>query len=262
MNRARRVFLWGGSLLATLLMLLGALMGWLLFTTSGARWVAGAVTQRFAPQVKYGALDGTLAGPLTIKDFRFEDGADKPKIRIGNMTVDPTLRMLLSRTLRIERATVAGLVLALPEQPKPEDPNEPLWIEPPLEVTVRDFALTDARIMDGREQILSVKQVSLAARWTREALILERLTLLPGDVAGELAARGRITPEGKTVHAALSARWRQVVIPASLAGRTLASAGNLDIDGTPQRYAARGTMDLGPPGELGHITLAVHGTDK
>ncbi|HET9472446.1 MAG TPA: hypothetical protein VFO82_01045, partial [Steroidobacteraceae bacterium] len=149
----KRVATWTGGSLGTLLLLLMGLVAWLLFTTAGARWVAGTVTQRFAPQVKYGSIDGTIAGVLEVRDFRFEAGPDTAKIRIAAMTVDPTLRMLFSRTLRIERATVSGLVLTLPEQPKPDDPDEPLWIEPPLEVVVRDFALTDARVFDGREQL-------------------------------------------------------------------------------------------------------------
>ena len=61
----------GGSLVALLLLLVG-LVAWLLFTTSGARWVAGTVTSRFAPQVKYARIDGTIAGELDVTDFRFE----------------------------------------------------------------------------------------------------------------------------------------------------------------------------------------------
>ena len=132
------------------------------------------------------------------------------------MSVDPTLRMLLSRTFRIERATVSGLTFTLPEQPKPDEPDEPLWIEPPLDVVVRDFALTDARVFDGREQLVHVRQLGVAARWSRDVLIIERLELLPGDIAGDLAASGRITPEGDTVRAVLKARWRDVVIPEKL----------------------------------------------
>src|SRR5688572_2463600 len=170
MNRqgVKRVAAWTGGSLVALLMLLAGLVAWLLFTTSGARWVASTVTQRFAPQVKYGALDGTIAGVLEVRDFRFEAGPDTAKIRIAKMSVDPTLRMLFSRTLRIERATVTGLTFTLPEQPKPDEPDEPLWIEPPLDVTVRDFALTDARVFDGRKQLVHVRQLGVAARWRRD----------------------------------------------------------------------------------------------
>ncbi len=264
MNRSRlkRVTAWTAGALAVPLLLLAGMTAWLLFTTSGARWIAGTVTQRFAPQVKYGALDGTIAGVLEVRDFRFEGGAEQAKIRIERITVDPTLSMLLSRTLRIERATVAGLTFTLPEQPKEDEEDQPLWVEPPLDVVVREFALADARVFEGREQLVQVRQLGVAARWSRDELVIERLELLPGDIAGSLSASGRITPEGNTVRGALKARWRDVVIPEKLAGRTLASEGELDLDGTPDRFAARGKLDFGPPEDLAHIELAINGTNR
>ena len=261
-RRVKLIAAWTGAALFVPLLLLAGVVAWLLFTTSGARWIADTVTQRFSPQVKYGALDGTIAGVLEVRDFRFEDGPDKAKIRIARMTVDPTLSMLLSRTLRIERATVDGLAFTLPEKPKPDEPDDALWIEPPLEVVVKDFALVDARVFDGREQLAHVRQLGVAARWTRDSVIIERLSLLPGDIEGSLDASGRISPEGQTVRAVLKARWRDVVIPENLAGRVLATQGELDIDGTPERYSARGKLDLGPPGDLAHIVLDVDGTDR
>ncbi len=261
MTRARKVLAWSGGLTGLVVLLVVGLVSWILFTPSGARWVANTVTQRFLPQVRFASIDGTIAGELRISDLRFEGGPEKAKIRIARMTVDPTLRMLLSRTLRIERATVDGLVVTLPEKPKPDD-GEPLWVEPPLDVVVSDFALRDGRILDGRKPVFSVKQLGVAARWTRDALVIDRLKLLPGDVQGDLDAQGRITPQGRTVRAVLQAHWRNVVIPEKLAGMTLASAGQLDFDGTPQKYSAHGRFDLGPPGDLAHITLTANGTDK
>ena len=58
----------------------GAACRWLLFTTSGARWVAATVTSRFAPQIEYASLDGTIAGELVVTDFHFDGGADKARI--------------------------------------------------------------------------------------------------------------------------------------------------------------------------------------
>jgi translocation and assembly module TamB len=260
-RRLKLTAAWTGGVIGALLLLLVALLAWLLFTNSGARWIAGTVTQRFAPQVKYGDLQGTIAGRLEVSDFSFEDGPAKAKIRIVRMSVDPTLSMLFSSELRIERATVSGLVFTLPEQPE-EKEDEPLWIEPPLEVSVRDFALADARVFDGKKQLVHLKQLGIAAHWSRDAIIIERLELLPGDIEGSLSAQGRITPAGETVRAVLNARWRDVVIPAELAGRTLASEGEIDIDGTPQRYAAKGKFDIGPSDDLARVVIDVQGTDR
>src|SRR5678815_5733489 len=78
----RRLVKWSALSLTALVVLAGGFASWLLFTTSGARWVAATVTSRFAPQVRYARIDGTIAGKITITDFRFEGGADSTRIRI------------------------------------------------------------------------------------------------------------------------------------------------------------------------------------
>ena len=123
----RKVLWWGGGSIALLLLLIVAGLAWILFTTSGARWVAQTATSRFAPQVRYAGIDGTIAGELTVTGFQFDGGADKARIRIQSMTVDPTLMMLFSRALRIDNARVSGLSIVLPpekDEPEPEEPTQ------------------------------------------------------------------------------------------------------------------------------------------
>ncbi len=250
-------------MLVLLLVALVCAVAWVLFTTSGARWVAGVAVARFPPPAKvaYASIDGTIAGELFVTDFRFEGDPTTAKVRIARMTVDPTLRMLFSRMLRIERASVRGLVLTLPEQQEPETDEKPMWTEPPLDIVVRDFALVDGRVVKGSENLVTVKQLGVAARWTRDELIIERLTLLPGDIEGQLDVSGRVTPAGQLVHGVIDARWKDVVIPESLAGMTLASAGELHATGTPEKYETKAEFDIGPPGDPTHAVMNVSGTD-
>jgi translocation and assembly module TamB len=262
MKRGRKVIVWSASTLLLMLLLVVGFVAWVLFTNSGARWVASTVTERFVPQVRYSSIQGTIAGHLEVRDFRFEGDVYTAKIRIAHMSVDPTLNMLFSRVLRIERATVRGLVLTLPEQEKPDEPDKPLWVEPPLEVVVRDFALVDGRVMDGREQLVSVKQLGIAARWSKDALAIERLSLLPGDIEGSLLVKGRVAPQGKTLRGVLDARWKDVVIPEKLAGRVLASEGQLHFNGTPEQYRVAGRFDIGPPGDSTQVALRLDGTQR
>src|SRR6186713_373374 len=142
----RRLLKWSVLSLTALLVLVGGFASWLLFTTSGARWVAGAVTSRFAPQVRYARIDGTIAGELTITEFQIEGGADSARIRIQSMRVNPTLMMLFSRALRVDHARVRGLTVVLPPASDEPEPDKALWKEPPLEMTVKDFLLKDATI--------------------------------------------------------------------------------------------------------------------
>ena len=257
----KKVLWWGGGSFVLLLVLIAGLLAWLLFTTSGARWVAATVTSRFAPQVKYARIDGTIAGELTVEDFQFDGGADKARISIQSMTVDPTLMMLFSRALRIDNARVSGLTLVLPPEKDEPEPEEPLWIEPPLDMTVTDFQLADATIYRQKEKLATIRRVGLSARWKSRELVIESLAVKPGDIEGDLVVSGRITPEGDTVRAALKAQWKEVVVPEKLAGRVLASRGEIDIEGTPKAYAVKGALDVGPPNELVHILIDASGTD-
>ncbi len=262
MTRGRKIVAWAGAVLVLTVIMVIAFVVWVLFTTAGARWVADTATQRFAPQVRYASIDGTIAGKLEISDFRFEGDAYTAKVRIAHVSVDPTLTMLFSRVLRIERATVRGLVLTLPEQEKPEEPEKPLWVEPPLEVVVRDFSLEDGRVMEGRDQLLSVKQLAVAAHWSREALTIERLSLLPGDIEGSLSVTGRVMPQGQTLRGLLDATWKDVVIPEELAGRVLETEGELHFKGTPEQYRVAGNFDVGPPGDPTRVAVQLHGTPQ
>jgi autotransporter translocation and assembly factor TamB len=260
----KKALWWSGLSTGSLLVLVVGFACWLLFTTSGARWAAGMATSRFAPQVRYATLDGTLAGELTLTDFRFKGPPDAAHIRIERMSVEPTLMMLLSRTLRIENARVQGLLVTLPENPAPEDPDKPdtgMWIAPPLEIIVDDFALLDGRIVKGGENLFALKQLDVSARWNRDELRIDKLTLLPGDIEGDLAVRGRITPAEKLVRGVLDVKWSRVVLPASYAGRELHSQGEIHFDGTPKAYAVTGELDAGPSGEPTHAVLDVQGTD-
>jgi translocation and assembly module TamB len=262
MSRGRKIMAWSAATLMLALLLVAAFVAWVLFTTAGARWVASTATARFAPQRSYSSIDGTIAGHLEVRDLRFVGDAHTAQVRIAHMTLDPTLSMLFSRVLHIERATVRGLVLTLPAQPKPDEPEKPLWVEPPLEVVVRDFALVDGRVMDGHEQLVSVKQLGVAAHWSREALTIERLSLLPGDIEGSLSVTGRVVPQDKTLRGVLDARWQHVLIPEKLAGRVLASAGELHFNGTPQQFRVAGRFDIGPPGDLTNVALRLQGTPR
>ncbi|MDF3022446.1 MAG: Pathogenicity protein, partial [Steroidobacteraceae bacterium] len=233
----KKTLKWSGLGLGTLIVLVLAVVCWLLFTTSGARWVAGFATSRFAPQVSFASLDGTIAGELTVRDFQFKGPPDAAQIRIAELSVEPTLMMLFSRALRIENARVRGLLVILPVQPRPDEPDKPLWVRPPLDIFVDNFALLDGRIEKGGEPLFTVRQVDVSAEWHAEELRIHRLRLLPGDIEGNLDVQGRVTPAGKLVRGEIDARWSKVVIPEHLAGRVLHTQGAVRFDGTPEAYA-------------------------
>jgi autotransporter translocation and assembly factor TamB len=101
----KRVLKWSALSLAALLVLVGGIASWLLFTTPGARWVAG--WSRRASRRRVDTRASTARSQASSwSRFRVRGGADKARIRIRSDGVDPTLMMLFSRALRIDNALV------------------------------------------------------------------------------------------------------------------------------------------------------------
>ena len=88
-----------------------------------------------------------------------------------------------------------------------------------------------------------------------------RSTVKPGDIEGEPGGVGARHAGRRHGAGALKAQWKEVVVPENLAGRVLASRGEIDIDGTPKAYAVKGALDVGPPNELVHVLIDASGTD-
>jgi translocation and assembly module TamB len=259
----RRVLKWTALSLVALLLLVGGLVSWLLFTNPGARWVAATVTERYLPAVRYGALEGTIASSITLVDFSFDGGAEVAKIRAARIHVQPTLSALFGHTLHINSASVRELdILLPPPKDEPEDPNDPLWVELPLVVVVDEFSIEKAVIRRDTGVLARVRNLDLAARLSPDELELRRLSVTSDDIRGALVLSGKVTPERNTVRARLKAQWQDVVVPEAMAGRVLASRGEIDIDGTPKAYAVKGALDVGPPNELVHVLIDASGTDK
>ncbi|HEY6125143.1 MAG TPA: translocation/assembly module TamB domain-containing protein [Steroidobacteraceae bacterium] len=259
----KRVLKWSALSLAVLLLLVAGLVSWLLFTNSGARWVAATVTERYLPALSYSKLEGTIASSITLVDFAFDGGAEGVKVRAARIHVEPTLSALFGRTLHVNRASVQTLdVLLPPAKEEPDEPDKPLWVAAPLLVIVDEFSIEKAIIRRDTGVLTRVRKLELAARWSAEELLLRRLAVESDDLRGSLLVNGTIKPEQNTVRAKLEARWQDIVVPESMAGRVLASRGAVNIDGTPKAYAVKGELDIGPPEELVHVLIDASGTDK
>lgn len=90
-------------------------------------------------------------------------------------------------------------------------------------------------------------------------LLIEQLGLSVANQPGELNLSGRVPLQDKTAAAELKLLWKDVLLPAELAGQELASQGQVDFSGNAQKYSAKGTLQLGPPGKPMDIALALDG---
>lgn len=93
-----------------------------------------------------------------------------------------------------------------------------------------------------------------------DALTVRTLSLTSPNVPGALSLSGTV-PLKETGKANLDLVWKDVLLPAALAGQELASHGTLNLNGSAQQYALAGALQLGPPGQPVDVTVALDGTD-
>ena len=83
-----------------LLSLLGAaLLAVTLYTQTGLRWTLAALQAGLPVTLEIGAIDGRLAGPLTVTDLDYRD--ESFALRISRITLDWQPAKLLERELQI-----------------------------------------------------------------------------------------------------------------------------------------------------------------
>ncbi|WNL47169.1 translocation/assembly module TamB domain-containing protein [Dyella sp. BiH032] len=104
----------------------------------------------------------------------------------------------------------------------------------------------------------------LRARFSDDfkTLQLEQLALGSPQIKGQLQASGTVQLDAQPVSGDLSIAWKDLLLPASLAGQELASQGSLKARGSADAFHAEGDVDIGPPGKLAKLALNLDGTPK
>ncbi len=102
-----------------------------------------------------------------------------------------------------------------------------------------------------------------SVRFTRseERLTLESLLKI-GSTAGELRANADIQFSEESWTSNINARWQDVVVPSAWVGQELYTRGELDFDGNPQLYNAKGRLAIGPRQQQADIALQARGTPE
>nr|WP_239538543.1 translocation/assembly module TamB domain-containing protein [Dyella mobilis] len=93
-------------------------------------------------------------------------------------------------------------------------------------------------------------------------LTLEQLQLASPQIKGMVNASGIVHVNANPVDAKLAIDWRNLELPADLAGQVLDSQGHLAADGSADRYHAEGDIRIGPPGKPVKLALNLDGTPQ
>ena len=99
-------------------------------------------------------------------------------------------------------------------------------------------------------------------RYDGKTLVLDPLRLRSPAVPGTATATGMVHLDATPMTASLDVAWQGVRLPAGLAGQPLDTHGNLHVDGSAQRFAAKGALAVGPPGRPVDLRVDLAGTPK
>ncbi|HVF34960.1 MAG TPA: hypothetical protein VND91_06520, partial [Candidatus Saccharimonadia bacterium] len=123
--------------------------------------------------------------------------------------------------------------------------------------TRRRFALTGDLVLNAHRVKLERFEGVLR---DDEVMVLDALRISSPDAPGALEASGEVSLADEPPRARLALQWQDVVIPADLAGRDLATRGAASFDGTSRSYAVQGRFAFGPPGRVADIDVKLTGT--
>lgn len=274
-RRQRKLALRSGFATLALMVLAVALLWWLL-TTIGGRDVLLARIVAMLPanaSLTWKSAEGPAKGPLSLHDVRFTWAACADKDRPVNatfatckerrntvftaktVTLDPSVRPLLGRKLRLDALDIQQATLDLAKDDKPfelpEWPEVLPRIEPPIALQADDIRIDGLRISNAGEPAIDIKRLRGGLRAEQGRLAVESI-----DVDSD---RGRFRLDGEYAPADDYATdlTATAVFPAA-AGRTagrlgLIARGNLKtmdvFIGGRAPAPLRATLTLRAPGD-------------
>jgi translocation and assembly module TamB len=190
--RMRWLALRGAVLAGALVLLLGLGVGWLLNSVGGRDLLLAQIVARLPADatLTWARADGPASGPMTLHGLRF---AWKGTVfRADEVVLDPAVRPLLSRTLRLDALRVRGAVLSIPRDKEPfrlpEWPGSLPAIAPPIALRADHVEVDRLRVDYAGTPVLAVARLRTGLDVSAGALHVERLVME--------ADRGRFTLHG------------------------------------------------------------------
>jgi translocation and assembly module TamB len=172
-----------GSVVAALLTLAFAgFVYWLLATVGGRDMLLAQIQQRLPSEAKlsWDSAEGPASGPLILHGVRFryvmadKDGKRDPlsprilEFTARRVMLDPALRPLLGRRLRLDGLALEGATLEVPESDEPFElprwPESLPGINPPLALQADDVRIDGFKVMrrhldQRREPLIDVRRL-------------------------------------------------------------------------------------------------------
>jgi translocation and assembly module TamB len=177
----------GGALLVIVLLIV--LLGWLLGTAPGLRFVLAR-----AQSAAHGALHvqqarGRLIGPLDLSGVRYDDGKGTVA-NVATLHLDMRVWPLLRKRAHVLALDVDGVDVALPK-PSPDDTSSSgsFSLKPPIELLLDRVHVGSVKVTQAGQPLFASNRLDLAGSWTNSGIELKQLALQAPDGHAELDGR-------------------------------------------------------------------------
>lgn len=158
----KRFWQWSGAATAAALVIALVLLYWLVQTVAGRDVLLGQVKARLpaGSSLTYSRVEGPLAGPLTLHDVDFRFG--EIHFTAQRVYLEPDLRPLLEKRLRLDKLQIRNATLDLPETDQPFElprwPESLPQIEMPLAIQADALLIESMRIRQGGQPLLDIRR--------------------------------------------------------------------------------------------------------
>lgn len=169
---------WTGIVIAVLIVTIVGVLLWVLNTQSGTRWAAARATAVLGDKLSIEALDGTIAGPLHLRNLRYRDPGAGIDVGVRELALDLVLNDLWGQLVHVKSLDVRGIDVLThepTEPPPPEEPKKPFSLDPPINVVVDSFVARDVKVRNPEATVVEVTRATFVGRWTDEALAVQTL---------------------------------------------------------------------------------------
>jgi translocation and assembly module TamB len=169
---------WTGIVIAALIVMIVGVLLWVLNTQSGTRWAAARATTALGDKLAIETLEGTIAGPLHLRNLRYRDPGAGIDVGVREVELDVVLNDLWGQLVHIKNLEVTGIDLLThepTEPPPPEEPKKPFTLQPPIDIAVDSFIARDVKVRNPEATVVEVTRATFIGQWTDEALAVQTL---------------------------------------------------------------------------------------
>lgn len=177
--RAKKIAVRSAATFGIVGVLVVGLLWWLLTTVAGRDVLLAQIKARLPDNATFDwqRAEGPASGPLTLHGVRFT--WDTLTFTSQRITLDPALRPLLGRRLRLDAMQVQGATLDLPESDEPF--KLPAWpevlpqVNPPLAIQADTIEIDGLRITRQQAPVIDIRRVRGGLLAERGRLHMEKV---------------------------------------------------------------------------------------